>query len=78
MFSVSFTIAVRIVIRFGIAGFGKQAAIIAFLQFYRVRPALLGYLKHFPGCLEFALMVMPDLGNHIAITVILDDFTVQC
>jgi hypothetical protein len=65
------------IVRLIVKCFGKQLAIVSFLQLYGVRTALLGDPKHFLGGFKLALMVMPDFSNDIAVAIVLDDFSVN-
>ena len=47
-------------------------AVVALLQLDRVRAALLGDVEHLLALLEIALMVVADLGDHVAIRAVVD------
>src|SRR2546425_12501321 len=65
---------VFMIVRLVIETTSKQSSIVALLQFYRVGATLFGSAKHLFCGFQIALMVVADLRDHIAITVVADLF----
>src|SRR5204863_1286924 len=64
--------AVLVVVGLVVGGAGIEAAVVALLQLDRMRAGQLGLAEHLARLLDAALVIVSNLGDHIARGVIAD------